>query len=84
MSPAGAICQLFVDAMSAKVGKGFFETSYAGRTLLSGTLVEILLQETTKALGRNASLLGKQIEIRRRNGNPESVARFRHGACLCG
>lgn len=34
------------------------------------TLVEILLQETTKALGRNASLLGKQIEIRGRNGNP--------------
>lgn len=31
-------------------------------------LKEILILETTKALGRDASFLGQQLEIRRRNG----------------
>jgi hypothetical protein len=34
------------------------------------TLIEMLLNETTHALKKDASFLGKQIEIRRRDGEP--------------
>lgn len=38
--------------------------------IAEATLIEILIHETTRALGRDANFLGKQIEVRRRSGEP--------------
>jgi len=38
--------------------------------IAKATLVEILLHETGRVLGRDASFLGQQLEIRRRDDEP--------------
>jgi hypothetical protein len=40
----------------------------ARQKIAIATLIEILIQGTTKALGKDASFLGTKIEIRRRDG----------------
>jgi len=40
------------------------------QSVAEATLLEILLHETSKVLGRDASFLGQQIAFRRREGSP--------------
>jgi len=40
------------------------------QSIAEATLLEILLNETSKVLGKDASFLGKQVALRRREGTP--------------
>jgi hypothetical protein len=40
------------------------------QSISEAALLEILLQETTSMLGKDASFLGKQVEFRRSKGEP--------------
>jgi hypothetical protein len=47
------------------------EQAMARKEIAVSTLIEILIQGTAKVLRRDASFLGKQIEIRRRDGGKD-------------